>query len=195
MNRRNPLALIEVAVEPKDIDQFDRLLAAARELPSIVIQRVEPGAPRMLLAGPDEMTLDRAIGRLNAEHGLAFHVGAPQVAYLETVLRQALVDYTRKAGGDAPTFARVIFSVEPHSRGGGFVSAMSGDDLPERFVAAVADAVEVEAVVPLVNTFGYINQLNWISRKRASYTLVVARDEIVGGGDDDPFAPATAVRA
>lgn len=290
MPRRNPLALLAVAIEPMDRSEFSRLLAAARELLSTVVQHVDPEPPRMILAGPDELTLDDAVGRLKADHGLALHIGAPAVAYLETVLRTALVDYTHKAAGDAPAFARLVLSLEPHSHGGGFVPAMSGEGLPERFIAAVAgaveeglaagpcagfpvvdvrvalrdgafhdtdsspdafriaalralreglvkagsalleplvtitvttpadcvetveadlrsrrardfarriadDAMEVEAVVPLANTFGYVNSLNEISRKRATYTLAFARDEIVGGGDDDPFSPAAAIRA
>lgn len=290
MRLRDPNALIQIAVEPKVRDQQAELVAALQELAKIVVLDVDEDAGQTVIAGPDEMTLDRAVGFLNTQHGLAMHVGAPEIAYLETVRRQGSTDYTHKASGQTPTFARVVLSVEPDTRGGGFVSELADDALPAEFVAAVARAVEdafragpvagfpvvdvlvklhdaafhatdstpdafhkaglgalrhvlvvagtalleplmtltvtapadcagdvaqdlrarrgrhlvsragdgrveLTAVVSLANTFGYANTLASISGGRATFSMTYARHEIVGGGPDDSFSPAAAMRA
>lgn len=286
MRRRNPLALIEVPLGPREERGYAALLAAVEDLPQTVVTSADEASGQIILAGPDEVTLDDAIGLLKAKPGVAFHIGAPQIAYLETVFREVLVDGTQKSAG---SFARVKLSVGPHD-GGGFVSAIEASVLPDPFVAAVEAAAEealragpaagfpvvdvrvalrdgafhatdsspeafrlagllavrealvaagavlleplmtitvttpadcagaveadlrsrrardltrraeggatvITAVAPLANMFGYPNTLREISLKRASYSLAFARYEPIGGPDDDPFAPAAAMRA
>lgn len=135
----DPLALIEVPIEPRDEHGYAALLAALKDLPQTVVTKADAASGRIILAGPDEQKLDHAIGLLRTRPGVAFHIGAPAIAYRETVLREALADHTHKTGGETPSFARVKLSVEPHD-GGGFVRAIEAGALPEAFVAAVEAA-------------------------------------------------------
>lgn len=137
MPRRNPRALVDLAIEPVDARDYARLLAALREAPDIVVNYAETGHAA-LVSGPDELTLDRAIRDLRLAIGIPVHVGAPAVAYLETILRPASVDATHKGQG---AFARVVLSVEPTRGDRCFAcEAPEGALLPEH-VAAVESAV------------------------------------------------------
>jgi elongation factor G len=137
MPRRNPRELVDLAIEPVDPRDYARLLAALRETNDLVVICAETGHA-VLVAGPDELTLDRAIHDVRAATGIAMHVGAPAVAYLETALRRASLDYILKTQGE---FARLLLSVEPTQGDRCFAcEAPEGALLPEH-VSAVESAV------------------------------------------------------
>ena len=137
MPRRNPRALVDLAIEPADARDYARLLAALCEAPDIVVNYAETGHAA-LVSGPDELTLDRAIHDLRLAIGIPVHVGAPAVAYIETILRPSSVDATQKGQG---AFARVVLSVEPTRGDRCFACEASESALRPDHVAAVESAV------------------------------------------------------
>jgi len=91
-----------------------------------------------------ELHLDIIVDRLKREFKVGANVGAPQVAYRETVTRAAEVDYThRKQTGGAGQFARVIMRVEPAEVGAGFVfeSKVVGGSVPREYIPGVQKGV------------------------------------------------------
>lgn len=137
MPRRNPRALVDLAIEPVDARDYASLLAALAEAPDIVVNYAETGHA-VLVAGPDELTLDRAIHDLRLTIGIPVHVGAPAVAYLETILRPTSVDATHKGEG---AFARVVLSLEPTRGDRCFACEAPENALHSEHVAAVESAV------------------------------------------------------
>ncbi|MFC3694694.1 hypothetical protein [Chenggangzhangella methanolivorans] len=137
MPRRDPRALVDLAIEPVDARDYARLLAALAEAPGIVVNYAETGYAA-LISGPDELTLDRLVRDLRETSGIPVHFGAPAVAYRETILRPASVDVTKRGQG---AFARVVLSLEPTRGDRCFVSEASEGALPPDHVAAVESAV------------------------------------------------------
>ncbi len=93
-----------------------------------------------ILQGPDELHLEFVVERLKVEFGIAVNVGAPQVAYRETLGRKTEIDYThKKQSGGSGQFARVLLRFEPGAPGSGysFESKIVGNSVPEEFIPDV----------------------------------------------------------
>ena len=95
-----------------------------------------------------ELHLDILVDRMKREFNVEANVGAPQVAYRETITKSFRCDYThKKQSGGAGQFARIILEIEPNEKGAGFEfeSAIVGGSIPREFIPAVekglADAV------------------------------------------------------
>jgi elongation factor G len=104
--------------------------------------------------------LDRAIGVIKKELGEALEIGAPEVAYRETITESVEIDYThKKQTGGSAQFARVMMRFEPADPDGGFSfeSKLAGGSVPEEFVPAVRKGIETAlrqgtlAAMPVVN--------------------------------------------
>ncbi|HHN68085.1 MAG TPA: elongation factor G, partial [Thermopetrobacter sp.] len=96
-------------------------------------------------AGMGELHLDIKVDILKRSHGLGVQVGAPQVAYRETITQKAEVDYThKKQTGGAGQFARVIMEVSPNEPGAGyeFESTVVGGNVPKEYIPAVDKGVQ-----------------------------------------------------
>jgi elongation factor G len=92
-------SLVEIAIAPKstaDQEKLDRALAElAAEDPSFRVSTNQESG-QTILKGTDERHLDLKIDKLKRSCQVEFHLGAPQVAYRETITRQATKDYTHK---------------------------------------------------------------------------------------------------
>ncbi|MDF2097471.1 elongation factor G [Aquibaculum arenosum] len=143
-----PDPVIEVAVEPKtktDQEKMGMALARlAQEDPSFrVTTDTESG--QTVIKGMGELHLEILVDRMRREFKVDANVGAPQVAYRETITRQHEVDYThKKQTGGSGQFARVKIVFEPLEVGAGFVfeNAVVGGSVPREFVPGVQKGLE-----------------------------------------------------
>jgi elongation factor G len=138
-----PDPVIEVAVEPKTkADQEKMGVALARlaaEDPSFRITS-DPESGQTVIKGMGELHLEILVDRMRREFKVEANVGAPQVAYRETISRQYDVDYThKKQTGGSGQFARVKIRFEPLPSGSGveFESTVVGGNVPREFVPGV----------------------------------------------------------
>src|SRR5690554_3731864 len=138
-----PDPVIEVAVEPKtksDQEKMGMALARlAQEDPSFRVT-TDSESGQTVIKGMGELHLDVLVDRMRREFKVDANVGAPQVAYRETITRQTEVDYThKKQTGGSGQFARVKIVFEPLEAGSGFVfeNAVFGGAVPKEFVPGV----------------------------------------------------------
>jgi elongation factor G len=138
-----PEPVIEVAVEPKTKADQEKLSTAlgklAAEDPSFRVG-IDAESAQTVIKGMGELHLEIIVDRLKREFKVDANVGAPQVAYRETISRPAEVDYThRKQTGGAGQFARVKLVMEPGERGSGFVftNKVVGGSVPREYVPGV----------------------------------------------------------
>jgi len=138
-----PEPVIEVAVEPKTkADQEKMGLALnrlAQEDPSFRVSS-DNESGQTIIKGMGELHLEILVDRMKREFKVEANVGAPQVAYRETITKSADVDYThKKQSGGAGQFARIKMTFEPQEAGKGyeFVSEITGGSIPKEFIPGV----------------------------------------------------------
>jgi len=138
-----PDPVIEIAVEPKTKGDQERLGIAlsrlAAEDPSFRVS-TDPESGQTILKGMGELHLDVKVDILKRTYKVDVNVGAPQVAYRETITRPTTIDYThKKQTGGSGQFARVKIEVEPAEQGGGytFESKIVGGAVPKEFIPGV----------------------------------------------------------
>jgi elongation factor G len=138
-----PDPVIEVAVEPKTkADQEKMGLALQRlaaEDPSFRVNSDEESG-QTVIAGMGELHLDILVDRMRREFNVEANVGAPQVAYRETITKPFRCDYThKKQSGGAGQFARIILEISPNEKGAGFEfeSGVVGGSIPREYIPAV----------------------------------------------------------
>jgi elongation factor G len=138
-----PDPVIEVAVEPKTKGDQEKMGVAlsrlAQEDPSFrVSSDVESG--QTIIKGMGELHLEIIVDRMKREFKVEANVGAPQVAYRETITQQAEIDYThKKQTGGSGQFARVKIVFEPTEPGEGYVfqNAITGGSVPREYIPGV----------------------------------------------------------
>ena len=142
-----PDPVMELAIEPKTKTDQERMGQAlgrlAAEDPSFKVS-VDEETGQTVLKGMGELHLDILVDRMRREFRVDANVGAPQVAYRETITRAAEVDYVhKKQTGGSGQFARVIMTIEPGEPGVGleFVSKVVGGKVPKEFIPAVGKGV------------------------------------------------------
>jgi len=138
-----PDPVIEVAVEPKSKADQEKMGTAlgrlAQEDPSFQVTTDEESG-QTVIKGMGELHLEVLVDRLRREFKVDANVGAPQVAYRETISRQCEVDYThKKQTGGAGQFARIKLVFEPLEPGEGFIfqNAVVGGAVPREYVPGV----------------------------------------------------------
>ncbi len=143
-----PEPVIEVAVEPKTKADQERMGMAlgrlAQEDPSFRVTSDEESG-QTIIKGMGELHLEIIVDRMKREFKVEANVGAPQVAYRETLARSAEIDYIhKKQTGGSGQFARVKIVFEPLEPGSGFVfeSAISGGSVPKEFIPGVKKGLE-----------------------------------------------------
>ncbi|HYB05172.1 MAG TPA: elongation factor G [Methyloceanibacter sp.] len=143
-----PEPVIEVAVEPKTKGDQEKLGVAlhrlAQEDPSFRVS-VDDESGQTIIKGMGELHLDIIVDRLRREFKVEANVGAPQVAYRETVSRRADVDYThKKQTGGSGQFARVKLVIEPNEQGEGFEfeNKVVGGNVPKEYIPGVQKGVK-----------------------------------------------------
>jgi len=152
-----PEPVIEVAVEPKTKADQEKMGIAlnrlAQEDPSFrVTSDHESG--QTIIKGMGELHLEILVDRMKREFKVDANVGAPQVAYRESLARKVDVDYThKKQSGGSGQFGRVKFSVEPGERGQGiiFKDEVKGGNIPKEYIPSVEKGIrEVAATGSLI---------------------------------------------
>ena len=142
-----PEPVIEIAVEPKTKADQDKLAAAlgriAGEDPSFrVMTDNETG--QTIIKGMGELHLEVIVDRMRREFNVAANVGAPQVAYRETISQPSECTYVhRKQTGGAGQFAEIKLVLEPLPTGGGvlFENQVVGGAVPREFIPAVEKGI------------------------------------------------------
>jgi elongation factor G len=142
-----PEPVIEIAVEPKSkADQEKMGLALARlaaEDPSFRVHTdIESG--QTIMKGMGELHLDILVDRMKREFKVEANIGAPQVAYRETISREAEIDYThKKQSGGSGQFARVKMVITPTEPGEGysFESKIVGGAVPKEYIPGVEKGI------------------------------------------------------
>ena len=143
-----PDPVIEIAVEPKtkaDQEKMGEALGRlAKEDPSFRVTSDEESG-QTIIKGMGELHLDIIVDRMKREFKVEANVGAPQVAYRETIQNSMEFDYThKKQSGGAGQFARVKLLVEPQEPGKGreVESKIKGGSIPKEFIPGVEKGIE-----------------------------------------------------
>src|SRR5205085_9615332 len=119
-----PSPVIEMKVEPKTKADVEKMGLALQKLaaedPSFRVS-TDQESGETIIKGMGELHLDIKVDILKRTHKVEVNVGAPQVAYRETITRSATVDYIhKKQTGGSGQFARVKIVVEPQEKGKGY---------------------------------------------------------------------------
>jgi elongation factor G len=143
-----PEPVIEIAVEPKtkgDQEKMGQALARlATEDPSFRVS-VDHESGQTVIKGMGELHLEIIVDRMKREFKVDANVGAPQVAYRETITRVSEIDYThKKQTGGSGQFARVKIRFEPQEPGFGFEfkSAVVGGNVPKEYIPGVEKGIK-----------------------------------------------------
>ena len=143
-----PQPVIEIAVEPKTkADQEKMGIALARlaaEDPSFRVE-TDHESGQTIMKGMGELHLDILVDRMRREFKVEANIGAPQVAYRETISREHEIDYThKKQTGGTGQFARVKLIITPVEPGVGysFEAKVVGGSVPKEYIPGVEKGIK-----------------------------------------------------
>ncbi|WP_186416813.1 elongation factor G [Bosea sp. CS1GBMeth4] len=143
-----PEPVITIAIEPKSKADQEKLGLAlsklANEDPSFRVS-TDQESGQTILKGMGELHLDIKVDILKRTYKVDANIGAPQVAYRETMTKKAEVDYThKKQTGGTGQFARVKLVVEPNEVGKGFEfeSKIVGGAVPKEYIPGVEKGLQ-----------------------------------------------------
>jgi elongation factor G len=142
-----PSWLIEFKIEPRWTADAERLVDALAEMASEDMRfGYSKGAEsgELIARVFEELHVDATVGILKRRYNIEVNVGAPQVAYRETLVCTAEVDYThKKQTGGTGQFARVKLRLEPKEPGAGneFTSVIVGGVVPKEYIPGVEKGV------------------------------------------------------
>lgn len=168
-----PDPVIEVAIEPKTKSDQEKLSTAIQKLaeedPTFTV-KLDDETGQTVIGGMGELHLDVLVDRMKREFKVEANVGAPQVAYRETIRKPVeKLEYThKKQTGGSGQFARVIIGIEPYTPDGEeleegesatykFENVVTGGRVPKEYIpsvdAGIQDAMQYGylAGFPLVN--------------------------------------------
>ncbi len=158
-----PDPVIEVAIEPKTKADQEKmgmaLVRLAQEDPSFRVS-TDQESGQTILKGMGELHLDIKVDILRRNYKVDANVGAPQVAYRETLSKAVVVDYThKKQTGGSGQFARVKLEFEPLQPGEGFVfeNKVVGGSVPKEFIPAVEKGLKAQKESGLLAGFPVID--------------------------------------
>ncbi|QKD84137.1 elongation factor G [Thermoleptolyngbya sichuanensis A183] len=135
-----PEPVISVAVEPKtkqDMEKLSKALQALAEEDPTFRVHVDAETNQTVIAGMGELHLDILVDRMKREYKVEANVGAPQVAYRETIRKAVREEgkFVRQSGGKGQ-YGHVVIEVEPGEPGTGFefVSKIVGGAVPKEYI-------------------------------------------------------------
>ena len=141
-----PDPVIEIAIEPKSKNDQEKMSSGLQRLaaedPSFQVSSdIESG--QTIMRGMGELHLDILVDRLKREFKVEANIGAPQVAYRETITKEVEVDYThKKQSGGSGQFARVKIRFAPLAEGGfAFGNSVVGGSVPKEYVPGVEKGI------------------------------------------------------
>jgi len=143
-----PEPVIEVAVEPKTKSDQEKMGVAlnrlAQEDPSFRVSSDQESG-QTIIKGMGELHLEIIVDRMRREFKVEANVGAPQVAYRETISKKTEIDYThKKQSGGSGQFARIKLVFEPMEPGFGyaFENKITGGSVPKEYIPGVIKGLE-----------------------------------------------------
>jgi elongation factor G len=157
-----PEPVIRVAIEPKT--------KAGQEKMGIALQKLSEEDPtfkfytdqetgQTIIAGMGELHLEIIVDRMLREFKVEANVGRPQVAYRETITKEATVDtkYARQSGGHGQ-YGHVKIKIEPNpGKGFEFVNAVVGGVIPKEFIPAVEAGVKGAMLTGVLAGFNVVD--------------------------------------
>ena len=157
-----PDPVIEIAVEPKSKNDQEKMSAGlarlAAEDPSFKVSTdIESG--QTIMKGMGELHLDILIDRLKREFKVEANIGAPQVAYRETITKEVEIDYThKKQSGGAGQFARIKIIFSPDKEDGySFKNSVVGGNVPKEYIPGVEKGIKFQKDTGIVAGFPVID--------------------------------------
>jgi elongation factor G len=143
-----PEPVISLAIEPKTKSDQEKLGLAMRRLmeedPTFFVKS-DHDTGQTIISGVGELQLEIMVDRMKREFNVEANVGAPQVAYKETITTPAEAEgkYIRQTGGRGQ-YGHCMLRVEPKGRGEGFefVNAIKGGAIPNEFIGSVEKGVK-----------------------------------------------------
>ena len=142
-----PIPVIDISVEPKTKDGVEKMTLGLQKLagedPSLRL-RTDQESGQTILSGMGELHLEIIIDRLQREYGVDANIGAPQVAYRETISRPHTEIYThKKQTGGSGQYAEVKILFEPMERNSGvvFENKVVGGSIPKEYIPAVEKGI------------------------------------------------------
>ena len=146
-----PVPVIDISVEPKTKDGVEKMTLGLQKLasedPSLRL-KTDQETGQTILSGMGELHLEIIIDRLRREYGVDANIGAPQVAYRETISKSHTEIYThKKQSGGSGQYAEVKIVFEPQARNLGvlFENKVVGGSIPKEFIPAVEKGIRVQA--------------------------------------------------
>ncbi len=146
-----PEPVIELSVEPKTKADQEKMGIAlnrlAAEDPSFRVT-TDHESGQTIIKGMGELHLDILVDRMRREFKVEANVGAPQVAYRESLARTVDIDYThKKQSGGSGQFGRVKVTVAPGERGSGitFIDEVKGGNIPREYIPSVEKGMRESA--------------------------------------------------
>ncbi|CAN1489554.1 FusA Translation elongation factors (GTPases) [Caulobacteraceae bacterium] len=143
-----PAPVIEIAIEPKSKADQEKLGVALGKMvaedPSFTVF-TDQESGQTIMKGMGELHLDIKVDILRRTYKVDANIGAPQVAYRESLGRKVDIDYThKKQTGGTGQFARVMITFEPGEPASGFVfeSKIVGGAIPKEFIPGVEKGLE-----------------------------------------------------
>jgi elongation factor G len=139
--------VISVAVEPKKVQDHDKLLEALKKLSEedpTFKTKIDEETGQTLIAGMGELHLEILTGRLKREFSVEINQGKPQVVYRETITASSIHEeiFQRELSGQQH-FAGVQVEISPLKRGSGnkFVNHCNAEGLTEEFLEAICQGI------------------------------------------------------
>ncbi len=136
-----PEPVISVAVEPKtkqDMEKLSKALQSLSEEDPTFRVRIDPETNQTVIAGMGELHLEILVDRMLREFKVEANVGAPQVAYRETIREKVTAEgkFIRQSGGKGQ-YGHVVIQLEPGEPGTGFefVSKIVGGTVPKEYIS------------------------------------------------------------
>jgi elongation factor G len=146
-----PVPVIDISVEPRTKEAVEKMTLGLQKLagedPSLRL-RTDQETGQTILSGMGELHLEIIIDRLRREYGVDCNIGAPQVAYRETISKTWTETYThKKQSGGSGQYAEVKIIFEPMDRNGGvvFENKVVGGSVPREYIPAVEKGIKVQA--------------------------------------------------
>jgi elongation factor G len=158
-----PDPVISATIEPRSKVEHAKLAAALKKLiredPTFKVAQ-DPQTGQTLVYGMGELHLEIIMDRLGREFGVQAHLGKPQVAYKETLLKPAEGEgqYIRQSGGRGQ-YGHCEITVEPLERGKGFVfvDETKGGAIPREFISSIRDGVREAMEVGVLAGFPVVD--------------------------------------
>ena len=143
-----PEPVISVAVEPKtkqDMDKLGKALQSLSEEDPTFKVSIDPETNQTVIAGMGELHLDILVDRMLREFKVEANIGAPQVAYRETIRQATTAEgrFIRQSGGKGQ-YGHVVVEVEPTPAGSGFefVSKIVGGIIPKEYIPSAQQGMK-----------------------------------------------------